>query len=133
MAIAAEIRGLQVAINVNDEALQEYDYDDDDASQDSARPPIAKYIAAPEGAEFDIGTLYKEPFSPPFQLHADIMMDGSYVLAPFMEWGGKEECEGYKYCRATFHDNDAEVTRNFRFSALQTGKVTPVTPYTRTD
>jgi hypothetical protein len=123
MAIAAGIPGLQVTIKVNGEALAEYDYEVDDvAKQDSGPPSVAKYIRALAGEEFEISTLYEEPFSPPFQLHADIMMDGSYVLTPFMEWCGKEDCEGYKYRKSTFMDEGGVITRNFQFAVLQTGE-----------
>jgi hypothetical protein len=124
MAIATGIPGLQVTVNVDGEALQEYDYDVNAADHDPDRPSVAKYIQALPGADFDISTLYEQPFSPPFQLHADIIMDGSYILAPFTEWAGKGEVEGYKYCKATFiEDGGAHVTRNFRFSTLETGRL----------
>lgn len=124
MAITAGIPGLQVTINVNGEALAEYDHDADHAANhDPAPHSVVKYIQARAGEEFEIGTLYKEPFSPPSQLHADIMMDGGYVPAPFMEWGGEKECEGYRYRKATFMDKGTVVTRNFQFAALETGEL----------
>ncbi|KAH7389622.1 hypothetical protein DE146DRAFT_768052 [Phaeosphaeria sp. MPI-PUGE-AT-0046c] len=120
MAIAAGLPGLQVTVNVDGEALPEYNFEAEDAFQDPAQIIVTKYIEAPTSAVFDIGTLYKPPFSPSFQLHPDIMMDGNYVQAPYEEWGGKEACQGYRYSKATFIENEVAVTRSFRFSALVT-------------
>ena len=81
-----------------------------------------KYIEAPSGADFEIRTLYKPPYTPPSLVQVDIMLDGNYVQVPLEEWGGKEECEGYKYGKASFIKKGQTSTRNFRFSALVTGK-----------
>jgi hypothetical protein len=64
---------------------------------------------------------YQAPFDPPLPVHAEIMLDGNYVLAPYLEPGSKEGCEGYKFGKATFMEDGEAETRNFRFSALTTG------------
>lgn len=123
MAITAGLPGLQVTVNVNGEALTEYDYVVENASQDAAQQSAAKYIEAPAGAEFEICTLYKPPYTPMSFVYPGIIMDGNYVHAPYEKWGGKEDCEGYVYHKARSFDEGMLVTRNFRFSTLQIGKL----------
>ncbi|KAF1830662.1 hypothetical protein BDW02DRAFT_608286 [Decorospora gaudefroyi] len=48
----------------------------------------------------------------------DIVLDDNYIQAPFVEWGGKEECEGYICSRSTSSISGHHFTQGFRFSEL---------------
>ncbi|KAH7094468.1 hypothetical protein FB567DRAFT_622885 [Paraphoma chrysanthemicola] len=115
MAIVPALPGLLVTVEVAGEALPEYDCDDSDDQY-----AISRYIEAPLGTEFEIRSLYQTPYSPTSMVQIDIILDGDYVQAPFLEWGGKDECEGYKYGKATFITEDQLETRRFRFAPLVT-------------
>ncbi|KAH7084823.1 hypothetical protein BKA63DRAFT_528729 [Paraphoma chrysanthemicola] len=115
MAIAPALPGLLVTVEVDGEALPEYDCDDGDDQN-----AVSRYIEAPLGTEFEIRSLYQTPYSPTSMVQVDIMLDGDYVQAPFLEWGGKDDCEGYKYGKATFVTEDQSETRRFRFASLVT-------------
>jgi hypothetical protein len=122
MAIAPGLPGLQVTIAVAGEALQEYDYDSTDTGNAQPQDTIRKYIEAPSGAEFEIRTLYVAPFEPPLPVHVDIMLDGDYTQAPYVDWGGKDEREGYCYGQAASMHEGQSHTQNFQFAELNTGK-----------
>ncbi|KAF2025120.1 hypothetical protein EK21DRAFT_104199 [Setomelanomma holmii] len=122
MAIVPAIPGLVVTVDVAGEALSEYDYVE--ANIDNAALPyvVSRCIEAPTGAEFAIRSLYKPPHSLHSIVQMDIMLDDNYIQVPFEEWGGKDECEGYRYGKATFITDGHSETRNFRFAAHATEK-----------
>jgi len=123
MAIASALPGLEVTIEVAGEPLAEFDYTPADALQDVTAPQTAsKYIEASSGAEFEIRTLYRQPYNPTSLVQVDIMLDDTYVLVPFEEPGRKDGCEGYKYAKATFITDGVSSTQKFRFSTLVAGK-----------
>ena len=120
MAIATGIPGLEVTIEVDTAALPEYEHGivEDDGVATSA----TRYIEAPPAANFSIRYLFRPPFTPPSAVQMDVLLDGNYVQAPFVEWGGKEECEGYLCTRATSSTGGHSFTQGFQFAELRTGK-----------
>lgn len=84
---------------------------------------LRKYIEAPSGSDFEVRMMFKRPFSPPLPVHANIMFDGRYVQAPWVESAFQDGCEGYKYAKATFVENGTSSTQNFKFSDLVAGKL----------
>tara|TARA_R110002003_G_scaffold52_6_gene4367 strand:+ start:9195 stop:9821 length:627 start_codon:yes stop_codon:yes gene_type:complete len=120
MAIVPAIPGLVVTVQVAGEDLPEYDYDEANAGND-AQNVASKYIEVPLGSEFEVRSLYQTPYNPASMVQVDIMLDGDYVQAPFVEWGGKDELEGYKYGKAAFITEGQSETRSFRFAALVIG------------
>jgi hypothetical protein len=119
MAIADEILGLDVTIEVDGAALPEYNYY---SAQDHEIPNSnTKYLEAPSGAEFSIRYLFRPPFAPPSDVHMDVMFDDKYVQVPFIEHGGKDGCEVYLSSRSTMKVEGRDFTQKFHFSKLQTG------------
>jgi hypothetical protein len=117
MAIVPTIPGLEVTIEVAGKALPKYDYETVDAPPET----ISKYTEALSGADYEIRYVYKAPYDPLSLLHLDVMLDGNYVLAPYVEWGGKDDCEGYKCGQATCFTKERASTQKFRFADLLTG------------
>jgi hypothetical protein len=122
MAVIPELPGLQVTVEVAGEALQEYNHDATDTGHTYLQHRTTKYIDAPAGEEFEIRMLYQAPYDPSLPVHVEVMLDGNYVLAPYLEAGSKDGCEGYKYGKATFMGEGEAETCKFRFSVLATGK-----------
>lgn len=120
MAIATNIPGLEVTIEVDGEPLLEYDYEP--VHDPNLETSNVKYVKAVSGAEFAIRYLVRPPFSPPSQIQMDIVLDDNYVQAPFSEWAGKDGCEGYLFSKASSAVGGQNFTRVFRFSELRTGK-----------
>lgn len=120
MAIATDIPGLEVTIEVDGQPLPEFDYDK--ADDDSLETSNAKYVRTVSGAEFAIRYLTRPPFAPPSQIQMDILLDDNYIQAPFSEWAGKDGCEGYLFSKASVAVGGQNFTRAFRFSELRTGK-----------
>lgn len=120
MAIATGIPGLEVTIEVDAAALPEHQHgiiDDDEVATSTSR-----YIEAPSAANFSIRYLFRPPFTPPSAVQMDVLLDGNYVQAPFVEWGGKEECEGYLCSRSTSSTGGHSFTQGFHFAELRTGE-----------
>ncbi|KAI4714511.1 hypothetical protein J4E89_000191 [Alternaria sp. Ai002NY15] len=118
MAIATGIPGFEVTIEVDAAALPEHQHgiiDDDDVATSTSR-----YIEAPSAANFSIRYLFRPPFTPPSAVQMDVLLDGNYVQAPFVEWGGKEECEGYLCSRSTSSTGGHSFTQGFHFAELRT-------------
>ena len=121
MAIATGIPGFEVTIEVDTVALPEYQHgviEDDEVSTSASR-----YIEAPPATGFAIRYLFRPPFTPPSAIQMDVLLDGDYVQAPFVEWGGKENCEGYLCSRSTSSAGGHSFTQGFRFAELRTGKL----------
>lgn len=125
MAIATGIPGLEVTVEVNAKALPEYEHDRADGGE--VATSTTKYIEAPPATEFSVRYLYRPPFTPPSTIQMDIVLDGNYVQAPFVEWGGKEDCEGYLCSRSTSSTGERSFTQGFQFADLKTCKL----PYLR--
>jgi len=126
MAIASGIPGLEVTIEVNAAALPEYEHgiiEDDEVATSASR-----YIEAPPAANFSIRYLFRPPFTPPSAVQMDVMLDGNYVQAPFVEWGGKEECEGYLCSRSTSSTGGHSFTQGFQFAELRTSELMYLDP-----
>jgi hypothetical protein len=104
MVILPALPGLEVTTAVAGEALPEYEHDITDANE-PLPSAIAKCIEAPAGAEFEIRYIYKPPYNT-LIAQLDVVMDGNYIQAPYVEWGGKEGCGGYKCRRATFFSDE---------------------------
>jgi len=120
MAIATGIPGLEVTIEVDAAALPEHQHgilEDDEVATSTSR-----YIEAPSAANFSIRYLFRPPFTPPSAVQMDVLLDGDYVQAPFVEWGGKEECEGYLCSRSTSSTSGHSFTQSFQFAELRTGE-----------
>jgi hypothetical protein len=120
MAIATGIPGLEVTIEVDAISLPEYQHgliEDDEVATSSS-----KYIEAPPATDFSIRYLFRPPFTPPSAIQMDVLLDGDYVQAPFVEWGGKEYCEGYICSRSTSSIGGHSFTQGFQFAELRTGK-----------
>ncbi|KAI4696695.1 uncharacterized protein J4E88_000873 [Alternaria novae-zelandiae] len=118
MAIATGIPGFEVTIEVDAAALPEHQHgiiDDDEVATSTSR-----YIEAPSAANFSIRYLFRPPFTPPSAVQMDVLLDGNYVQAPFVEWGGKEECEGYLCSRSTSSTGGHSFTQGFHFAELRT-------------
>jgi hypothetical protein len=122
MAIVPTLPGLVVTIEVVGNALPKFDYG---AANDVDLQTMAKYIEALAGAEFEIRYVYNPHYNPTSIAQLDVVMDGDYVQAPYVEWGGKDGCEGYKCGRATFFDEQGMTTRSFRFADLRVGERSP--------
>jgi hypothetical protein len=122
MVSAPELPGLEVTVEVAGEVLPEFEHDAPNANHSYLQHQVATYIESPAGTQFEIRTLYKAPYDPPLPIHVEIMLDGNYVQAPYLEPGGKEGCEGYKYGKATFMEAGEAETRKFCFAALTTGE-----------
>jgi len=121
MAIATGIPGLEVTIEVDAVALPEYQHgiiEDDEVATSASR-----YVEAPPATDFAIRYLFRPPFTPPSAIQMDVLLDGDYVQAPFVEWGGKENCEGYLCSRSTSSTGGHSFTQGFRFAELRTGKL----------
>jgi hypothetical protein len=58
----------------------------------------------------------------PSAVQMDIVLDDSYVQAPYIEWGGKEDCEGYLRWKFTSSVGGQDFEQGFRFAELRTGK-----------
>jgi hypothetical protein len=131
MAIAADMPGLEVTIEVDGIALPEYDHapvDDRDIATTAIR-----YVEAPSATDFAIRYLYRPPFTPPSAVQMDIMLDDSYIQAPYIEWGGKEESEGYLCSKSTSSVRGQDFTQGFRFAELRTGKYLSLLVVTHSD
>ncbi|KAH6875347.1 hypothetical protein BKA58DRAFT_119538 [Alternaria rosae] len=121
MAIATDIPGLQVTIEVDGTALTEYEHgiiEDDDTATSATR-----YIGAPLAGNFSIRYLFRPPLSRHSAVQMDVLLDGNYVQAPFVEWGGKEDCEGYICSRSTSSIGGHSFTQGFQFAELRTNKI----------
>jgi len=100
-----------------------FDYQPPNGIEDAnALSTVSKYIEAPSDSNFEIRTMFKPPFTPQAPVHAYIMLDGNYVLAPLMESASKDACEGYKYAKSTSIVDGTSSTQKFRFSNLMSGK-----------
>jgi hypothetical protein len=121
MAITTGIPGLEVTIEVDAIPLPEYQHgllEDDEVPTSSS-----KYIEAPPATDFSIRYLFRPPFIPPSAIQMDVLLDDNYVQAPFVEWGGKEDCEGYICSRSTSSIGGHSFTQGFQFVELRTGKL----------
>jgi hypothetical protein len=121
MAIAPGIPGLEVVVEVDAKPLPEFEYEH--AEDDETAISIAKYIEAPPVTDFSIRYLYRPPFTPPSAIQMDIVLDGNYVQAPFVEWGSKEDREGYLCSRSISSTRGRSFTQGFQFAELKTGKI----------
>jgi hypothetical protein len=127
MAIASAVPGVEVTIEVDNVALPEHQYECDEEAivlDGELSNAVTKYLEVPSGAEFLVRYLLKAPFDPASATHADIMLDGSSLQAPFRETGDKDGHTGYKYSRTTFKTEGQGYTQTFRFSELEHGKCT---------
>ncbi|KAJ4339710.1 hypothetical protein N0V95_007704 [Ascochyta clinopodiicola] len=125
MAIIPSIPGLDVTIEVDNTALPEHEYEDEDTTttpneifDDSA----TKYLEVPSGAEFSVRWLLKPPFEPTAAIHATVMLDGFFLNAPVRETADKDNIRGYKYAKTTSKEGGQDFTQSFRFSELEIGK-----------
>jgi hypothetical protein len=50
------------------------------------------------------------------------VLDDSYIQAPYIEWDGKEECEGYLWPKSTLSVGGQDFTQGFHFAELRTGR-----------
>ncbi|KAL1797329.1 hypothetical protein ACET3X_003935 [Alternaria dauci] len=126
MAFASGIPGLEVTVEVDSTALPEHEYVG--VEEDEVTTSITKYIEAPPATDFSVRYLYRPPFTPPLAIQMDIVLDGNYVQAPFIEWGSKEDCEGYLCSRSTSSNGGHSFTQGFQFAELRTNETnTPIT------
>jgi hypothetical protein len=120
MAIATNIPGLEITIEVDGVAIPKYDhapaYDRDIATS------TVKYIEASLATDSAIRYLYCPSFTPPSAVQMGVILDDSYIQAPYVEWGGKEECKGYLCSKSTSSVGGLDSTQGFRFVELRTGK-----------
>ncbi|KAF3036907.1 hypothetical protein E8E12_003396 [Didymella heteroderae] len=130
MAIAPAVPGLDVTVEVNNVALPEYQYENEDAYQygdkeaisaghEDSACSVTKYLEVPSGAEFSVRWVLKEPFDNTLPTHAQVMLDGSYLNVPFQETGDKDDARGYKYMKTVSEENGQVFTQTFRFSELE--------------
>jgi hypothetical protein len=121
MAITTGIPGLEVTVEVDAIALPEHEYAG--VEDGEVTTSITKYIEAPPATDFSIRYLYRPPFTPPSAIQMDVLLDGKYVQAPFIEWGGKEGCEGYLCSRSTSSAGGRSFTQGFQFAELKTSEL----------
>lgn len=122
MAIVPAPPGLVVTTEVAGDTLPELDHGAGANGIDPQATATAKYIEAPAGAEFEIRYVYSPPYNPTSVAQLDIVMDGDYVQAPYIKWGGKDGCEGYTCGRATFFGEEGMTSGSFRFADLRVGE-----------
>lgn len=120
MAIDTNLPGLDVTIEVAGTALAEYDYDL--VNDREVATSTVKYVETPSGAEFAIRCLFRPPFTPPSAVSMDIMLDGNYLQAPFVEPDYKDGYKGYICSRAALRIDGQSFTQKLRFSQLTTGE-----------
>ena len=121
MAITTGIPGLEVTVEVDAIALPEHEHVG--VEDGEVTTSITKYIEAPPATDFSIRYLYRPPFTPPSAIQMDILLDGNYLQAPFIEWGGKEGCEGYLCSRSTSSAGGRSFTQGFQFAELKTSEL----------
>lgn len=125
MAIAPAVPGLEVTIEVDNVALPEHQCEDDDVTttgHEAFANSVVKYLEVPSGAEFSVHWLLKEPFDTTIPTYAGVMIDGTYLQAPFREAGDRDGDRGYKYAKSSFEEGEKSYTQNFRFSELEVGQ-----------
>ncbi|XPS78144.1 hypothetical protein M3J07_010165 [Ascochyta lentis] len=123
MAIAPSVPGLEVTIEVDNVALPEYQYEDEGtpiAGHEAFDDSVTKYLEVPVGAEFSVRWLLKPPFESTAATHADVMLDGCFLQAPFRETGDRDTFRGYKYAKTIVRQDAQGFTQSFRFSELET-------------
>jgi hypothetical protein len=131
MAIATDMPGLEVTIEVDGIALPEYDHAPAD-DRDIATTAI-RYVEAPSATDFAIRYLYRPPFTPPSAVQMDIMLDTATFKLRTLNGGGKEECEGYPCSKSTSSVGGQDFTQGFRFAELRTGKYLSLLVVTHSD
>ncbi|KAI2485389.1 hypothetical protein Ptr902_04329 [Pyrenophora tritici-repentis] len=129
MVNATHIPGLEVTIEVDNTALPEYSHPPTENQEPTENlGSTIRYIEAPSATDFSIHYLYRPEFTPPSSVHIEIVLDDTYVQAPFFEWGGKEDCEGYVCKKAASIVAGQDFTQGFRFAELRIEEtVTPMT------
>ncbi|PZD23905.1 hypothetical protein A1F96_09813, partial [Pyrenophora tritici-repentis] len=120
MVNATHIPGLEVTIEVDNTALPEYSHPPTENQEPTENlGSTIRYIEAPSATDFSIHYLYRPEFTPPSPVHIEIVLDDTYVQAPFFEWGGKEDCEGYVCKKAASIVAGQDFTQGFRFAELR--------------
>ncbi|UPX16788.1 uncharacterized protein EKO05_0007174 [Ascochyta rabiei] len=125
MAIIPSMPGLEVTIEVDNIALPEHEYEDEDtttAGHGAFDDSVTRYIEVPSGAEFSIRWLLRPPFESTAAIHATVMLDGFYLHAPIRETGDKDNVQGYKYAKTIYKEDRQSFAQSFRFSELEIGK-----------
>jgi hypothetical protein len=120
MAITTDIIGLEVTIEVDGVALPEYNHAP--AEDREIATSMVRYIKAPSKTDFVIRYLYRSPFTRPSAIQMDVVLDDSYIQALYIEWGGKEKCEGYLWPKSTLSVGGQDFTQGFHFAELRTGR-----------
>lgn len=124
MAIVSAVPGLKVTIEIDNVALPEYPYEDEDeasAAADGFSNTVTKYLEVPSGAEFSVRWLLKTPFEPTAVTYADVYLDGNHLQAPFTETGDRDEHRGYEYSKTMSKHDGQSYAQTFRFSELDVG------------
>ncbi|KAF3007690.1 hypothetical protein E8E13_009347 [Curvularia kusanoi] len=117
MAIIPAVPGLEVTIEVDNVALPEHQYDDQDAGP-IITDSIITYLEVASGSEFSVRWLLKESFEATRATYASVMLDGSYIHAPLRETGDLDGHRGYKYAMAMSEEAGEVFTQKFRFSEI---------------
>lgn len=116
MAILSEYPGLDVAVVVHDQRLQEYD-DDDEPSPTT----VTKYIEAQSGANFAIATSFKPPFPTHYDVMAKLYIDGKRMS----KWHCRREQlfdREYKKDNICWQQHGEWFKQKFCFAELNIGK-----------
>ncbi|KAF2622227.1 hypothetical protein BU25DRAFT_462989 [Macroventuria anomochaeta] len=85
MAITPAAPGLEVTIEVDNVALPEHQYEDEDitnAGHEAFANSVTKYLEVPLGAEFSIRWLLKDGFHNAFTVYAAVVLQACMQTRP---------------------------------------------------